>query len=227
MAFSLKIVSFGSGSLVAISATAATTPTAVATTATAATATTGARGTGLGHIDGQGSTAVLLAVQGRDSCFSFVLGLHFDKPEPFALTGRTVADDFGASDGSVRSQQSLQIGTAGVIAEVPNVQLFAHRNLLSMAYPTRCLAFRVVCESGRQFGLYGRKTILAMRSRLGKPRSGTCLARGPTTAGVYRNVGRRQARRQTKDGSGRNIPRPWEFPTPALVARPDRRIAIL
>ena len=53
-----------------------------------------------------------------------------------------------------------------------------------MAYPTHYLTFRVACESGRQFGLYGRKTILAMRSRLGKPRSGTCLARGPTTLSI-------------------------------------------
>jgi hypothetical protein len=46
-----------------------------------------------------------------------------------------------------------------------------------MACPTRCFTFRVAGESGRHSGREGRKTISAMQSRLGLPRSGTCLVR--------------------------------------------------
>ena len=46
-----------------------------------------------------------------------------------------------------------------------------------MALPTRCFAFRVVRESGRRSSLKGRKTLSAMLSGLGSPRSGTCLVR--------------------------------------------------
>ena len=117
--------------LVAVSATAATAATAAITAV--ATATAAPWFAGLGFIHLERPTAVVLAVQRGDGRLGLRVGTHLHESEPFALTCTPVHDDFRSLDGSVLRQQRLQVRTADIIAKVPDIQLFAHRNLLSMA----------------------------------------------------------------------------------------------
>ncbi len=113
--------------LVAVSATSA------ATAVTTATATAAARFAGLGFIYLESPASFVLAVQGRNRRLGLRIGAHLHESEPFALAGAPVHDDFRTLDGSMRRQQRLQVRAADILAKVPDIQLFAHHNLLSMA----------------------------------------------------------------------------------------------
>lgn len=171
--------------LVAVSATTTSAASAASAAVTATTTAAASRLAGLGLVDGQRSSTGLLTVQCFDRCVGLVLGGHLYKPEPFAPAGRAVTDDFRAQHRTVCRQHRFQIRTADVVAKVPNIQLFTHRKLLSMASPTRGFTFRVVNESGRRSGLEGRWTILALRSGLGFPKPGTSLVRRTNRREAY------------------------------------------
>jgi hypothetical protein len=106
---------------------AATAAAAESATTTAAAATTAATFfTGPGFVDGQGATAVLLAVEGRDSRLGFGVAVHFDKTKPLAAAGVTIIDDLGRHDLAMGAEQLLEFGAVHAIAEVSNVQLLTH-----------------------------------------------------------------------------------------------------
>jgi hypothetical protein len=113
--------------------------TAATTTTTEATRPRLAR-TSLVHR--QGTPAVLLAVEGRDRSLGFFVAGHLDETESLASPGRPVSDHFRALDRSVLRQHFLQIRTADIIAEVPDIQLLAHRSSpVDGNYPTPFFAF--------------------------------------------------------------------------------------
>jgi hypothetical protein len=60
-------------------------------------------------VDRQSTSAVLLAVQGRDRSLGLVVGRHLDEPETFAPPRGPVADHFRALDRSILGQHLLQI----------------------------------------------------------------------------------------------------------------------
>jgi hypothetical protein len=74
---------------------------------------------------------VLLAVHGGDGRLGFVVRPHLNESEPFAAPGLAVADDFSAFDGSVRREHLLQRRAIDAVAEISNVQLAAHDQLLN------------------------------------------------------------------------------------------------
>ncbi len=135
---------------------ALTTSAATAATAVTTTTATAAWFAGLGFIYLESPAPLLLAVQSRNRRLGLRIGVHLHESEPFALPRTPVHDDFRTLDRSVCLQHCLQVRTADIIAEVPDIQFFAHRNLLSMEFPTRGFTFRAVSESGRRSGLEGR-----------------------------------------------------------------------
>jgi hypothetical protein len=111
----------------AAAAAAATTAAAAAEAATAAaTAATPAVFARAGFVDGEGSAAVLLAVQGRDRRLGFVIRAHFDEPEPLRAAGVTVVDDLGGDNRAVLAKQLLEFRAIDLVAQVPNVKLLTH-----------------------------------------------------------------------------------------------------
>src|SRR5690242_12657013 len=64
-------------------ATAATTAAAIAAAASTAAAATTATFLGLGFIDGQGASAMILATQCRDGRLGLAFAAHFDKAKAF------------------------------------------------------------------------------------------------------------------------------------------------
>jgi hypothetical protein len=119
--------------LVAVSATTATTAAPSATATAVATSTAAAGFAGLGFVYLKSPTSLILAVHSRNRRLSLRIGAHLHESE--ALTSPRVAihDHFRTLDGPVRRQQRLQVRAADIIAKVPDIQFFAHRNLLSMA----------------------------------------------------------------------------------------------
>jgi hypothetical protein len=113
---------------------AATAEAAAATTAAAATesATTTAAATTrtifarASFVDGEGATAVLLAVQGCDRRLGFLIGSHFDEPEPLGSAGVSVVDDLGRDNRAVLAKQLLELRAIDLVAQVPNVKLLTH-----------------------------------------------------------------------------------------------------
>jgi hypothetical protein len=120
---------------VAAAATAAATTTesaaAAAAAATESAATTAAAATPAifaraGFVDGEGATAVLLTVQGCDRRLGFLIGPHFDEPEPLGSAGVTVVDDLGGDNRAVLAKQLLELRAIDLVAQVPNVKLLTH-----------------------------------------------------------------------------------------------------
>jgi hypothetical protein len=114
-------------------AAAATTEAAAATTASAATestataaAATPAVFTWAGFVDGQGAAAVLLAVQGCDRRLGFLIGTHFDEPEPLGSAGVSVVDDLGGNNRAVLAKKLFELRAIDLVAQVPNVKLLTH-----------------------------------------------------------------------------------------------------
>jgi hypothetical protein len=79
------------------SAAAATAATESATTAAAATTAATAFFTRPGFVDGQGASAVLLAVEGCNGSLRFLVVGHFDESETFAPAGVPIVDDLGGN----------------------------------------------------------------------------------------------------------------------------------
>ena len=81
---------------VAASATATTATAAASASATAAATTaTGAVFAGLGHVNGQSSAGVILAIQGSDRRLCLGLRGHLDESKAFGAAGVAVGDHFG------------------------------------------------------------------------------------------------------------------------------------
>src|SRR5580692_10168297 len=91
---------------------AESTPTAatstIAASATTTAATSAAFFAGTGFIDGEGATAMLLAVEGGNCRLGFLIGAHFDKSEPFAAAGVAVVDDLGGYHLPMRGKQLFE-----------------------------------------------------------------------------------------------------------------------
>jgi hypothetical protein len=79
---------------------------------------------------------VLLTVQGSDSCFGFVIAGHFDESKALAATCFAVVDDLCGHDLAVGSEQLFQFRAVDVVAQVTNIQLLTHCDLLKWV----CLA---------------------------------------------------------------------------------------
>jgi hypothetical protein len=131
----LGLVAVSAAATTTVTAAPAATATAVAATATPAAAATAATETAAGaglarpsFVDRQGTSTVLLTIQGVDRGLSLVVRRHLNKPEPLAAASCPVADYLGALDSSVLGQQFLQIRAADVITEVSDIQLLAHRS---------------------------------------------------------------------------------------------------
>jgi hypothetical protein len=109
-------------------ATAATVTTAAAATAasTAAAATTTVF-TGLGFIDSQAPSIVLLIVKPLDGRLSLSLGVHLDEPEPFASARCAVLNHLRALHGAELREQLLQSGVTHTVGQISDIQLLAHR----------------------------------------------------------------------------------------------------
>lgn len=118
-----------SGKLVAIATVTAITSATSAAAVAAASAAAGAGFAWLGLVDGEGSSAMLSAVEGVDGGVGLIVVVHFDETEALALARHAVSDDFCTDDGSVRREELLQLGAAGLIAEVSHVKPLAHPNL--------------------------------------------------------------------------------------------------
>ncbi|HEY1683207.1 MAG TPA: hypothetical protein VGG19_00470 [Tepidisphaeraceae bacterium] len=101
----------------AVSATAATTTAATKSTAAA----TGAVFTGLGFVNGECTSHVLLAIKGCNSRLGFIIARHFDEPEALAAAGVPIADDLRALYGSMRAKQSLESRAIDVVAQIPHI----------------------------------------------------------------------------------------------------------
>jgi len=104
-------------------ATAAAAAADAATTTTAATSAVFARA---GFVDGQGAAAMFLAVQGSDRRLGFLIGPHFDEPEPLGSAGVTVVDDLGRDNRAVLAKQLLELRAIDLVAQIPNVKLLTH-----------------------------------------------------------------------------------------------------
>jgi len=110
--------------------------TAAASTAVAAAATTTASATTAslfaraGFIDGKCAAIVLLAVERGNRRRGFLVRGHFDKSEAFASAGVAIVDDLGGDDLPVCSEQLFEFRAIDGVAQVPDIQLLTHRNLL-------------------------------------------------------------------------------------------------
>jgi hypothetical protein len=110
-------------------ATAATATTPAATTvATASTTATATVFLGLGFVDGEGATVMLLPVEGCNGGLRFFITAHFHESETLAPTGIPVLDHLSALDGAVLGAQLLQIGVRDIVAQISDVQFPAHFN---------------------------------------------------------------------------------------------------
>jgi hypothetical protein len=110
--------------------------TAAASTAVAASATTTAAATTAslfaraGFIDGKGAAVVLLAVECGHRGRGFLVRGHFDESEAFASAGVTIIDDLSRDDLPMCSEQLFEFRAIDGVAQVPDIQLLTHRNLL-------------------------------------------------------------------------------------------------
>jgi hypothetical protein len=59
---------------------------------------------GPGFIDGYRSPAHILAVEGGDGRFGFLLAAHLNEAEPFGLSGGAIRDDLGRANGAMRCE---------------------------------------------------------------------------------------------------------------------------
>jgi hypothetical protein len=130
--------------LVAIAATSAATTTAAAiTTAAAATtaaavaaaASTTAAATATAArtlflrtslVDGQRAAIMLLAIESGNRSLCFRIATHLNEAESLAATGFTIRNHLGRLNRAMLAEELFQIRAAGVIAQVPDIQLIAH-----------------------------------------------------------------------------------------------------
>src|SRR5450432_605615 len=115
----------------ATTAAAAAATAAVATTATAATtaaaavsaaATTAAAVFfGLGFIDGESASAVILPIEGCDRGLCFGVAAHLDESEAFASACVAIVDDLRAVHLAMGGEQLFQCGAIDVVAQISNI----------------------------------------------------------------------------------------------------------
>jgi hypothetical protein len=115
-------------------ATAEAAATAAASAVAATTTTTAATTTALfaraGFVDGQGAAIVLLTVEGGNRGSRFLVRGHFDESEAFASAGVPIVDDLSRDDLSMCCEQLFEFRAIDGVAQVPDIQLLTHRNLL-------------------------------------------------------------------------------------------------
>jgi hypothetical protein len=118
------VTAAAAATVTAAAATAASTAAATTVTA-AATATTVF--TGLGFINSQTPSVVLLIVKPLDGRLSLSLGVHLDEPEPFASARCAVLNHLRALHGAELREQLLQSGVTHTVGQISDIQLLAHR----------------------------------------------------------------------------------------------------
>jgi hypothetical protein len=110
---------------------ASTAASAVAASATAATTTAAAPlFAGTRFVDGKCPAVVLLTIQGRNRGRGLLIRGHFDKSKSFAAPGVTIIDDLCRNHLAMRSKQLFEFRAIDTVAQVPDIQLLTHRNLL-------------------------------------------------------------------------------------------------
>ena len=98
--------------------TAATAGPAVFTTTTAA----GGRSffARLGHIDGEGASAHVLAIEGIGGLLRFLVGAHGHETKAAGTIGHAVHDEAGVRDRAMRGEGVSQVIFSGVKGKVPD-----------------------------------------------------------------------------------------------------------
>jgi hypothetical protein len=135
MSIDRRLITPAAATTTAVTAAAAATVTAAAATAAstaAATAVTAAAAattvfTGLGFINSQTPSVVLLIVKPLDGRLSLSLGVHLDEPEPFASARCAVLNHLRALHGAELREQLLQSGVTHTVGQISDIQLLAHR----------------------------------------------------------------------------------------------------
>jgi hypothetical protein len=69
---------------------------------------------------------VLLPIERRDRGRRFAVTGHLHKSKPFTSAGVSIADDLCRHHLSMSTEQLLQFRSFNVIAQIPNIKLFAH-----------------------------------------------------------------------------------------------------
>jgi hypothetical protein len=111
-------------------ATAAAATVSAAASAATATASAGTLFARAGFVDGQCSAIVLLTVERRHRGGRFLVRGHFDKSEAFASAGVPIIDDLSRDDLPMCCEQLFEFRAVDSVAQVPDIQLLTHRNLL-------------------------------------------------------------------------------------------------
>jgi hypothetical protein len=113
----------------ATESTAATTTAATTEPTAATTASTTAVFARAGFVDGEGTSAVLLTIEGRNRRLGFVIRAHLDEAEALAAAGVTVVDDLRGDHSPVLTKQLLQFRAIHLVAQISNIQLLTHFDL--------------------------------------------------------------------------------------------------
>src|SRR5262249_31395092 len=79
-----------------------------------------------GLIDGHGTAARLLAVQGSNGCLSFPVSLHLHEAETLGTTAVPIHDDLGRFHRAVRLEDFYEIVVGHSVAQVADVQFPTH-----------------------------------------------------------------------------------------------------
>jgi hypothetical protein len=113
-------------------AAVATTAAATATTTVAAAATTAATATwaifaGLGFVDRQLTAIVLLAIESADGGLRLIVAAHLHESEAFATAGVAIGDYLRRLNRAMLAKKLFQIRAVGVVAQIPDIKLAAHR----------------------------------------------------------------------------------------------------
>jgi hypothetical protein len=69
---------------------------------------------------------MLLAVEGGDCRFGFLVGAHFDEAEAFGSAGVAIVNDLSGDDLAVGREQLFEFRAVGRVAQVPDIQLLTH-----------------------------------------------------------------------------------------------------
>jgi hypothetical protein len=122
-------------------------PTAASATGGALAATAVAEGDGtilarFGLVHGQFATAVLLFVERCDCRLGFEFVFHFDKPKTLAAAGISIINDLRAIHDSVCGEQLLQFRAVHFVAQISDVEFFAHKFAFDVSWPTVQIIFR-------------------------------------------------------------------------------------
>src|SRR5207237_4676273 len=100
---------------------------AVSTAASAPSAAAIAFFARAGFIDGKGSSAMLLAVEGVDGVLRFVVVGHLDKSESLAASGFAIVDDLRRNDLTILTEKLFQLRAVHAVAQVADIQLLTHQ----------------------------------------------------------------------------------------------------